>query len=88
MVRGVAVEAVKTRWEDIGGLPEVKKRLQQAVEWPLNHSHSFQRLGIKAPRGVLLHGPPGELGRGVPIKAPPAPIKGPPAIYNFIKTAF
>lgn len=47
-------------WESIGGLQEVKARLQQAVEWPLQHADAFQRLGLKAPRGILLHGPPGE----------------------------
>lgn len=47
-------------WDSIGGLEDVKARLQQAVEWPLQHAEAFQRLGLTAPRGVLLHGPPGE----------------------------
>lgn len=47
-------------WEDIGGLEDVKLRLKQAVEWPLKHQDAFARLGLKAPRGVLLHGPPGK----------------------------
>ena len=46
-------------WDSIGGLKEVKARLRQAVEWPLQHADAFLRLGLKAPRGVLLHGPPG-----------------------------
>lgn len=46
-------------WDDIGGLPQVKKRLRQAVEWPLTHADAFKRLGLQPPRGVLLHGPPG-----------------------------
>ena len=46
-------------WEDIGGLPEVKQRLKHAVQWPLEHATSFERLGLSPPRGVLLHGPPG-----------------------------
>lgn len=37
----------------------MKKRLCQAVVWPLKHRDAFQRLGLKAPQGVLLHGPPG-----------------------------
>lgn len=37
----------------------MKLRLRQAVEWPLLHAAAFQRLNISAPRGVLLHGPPG-----------------------------
>lgn len=46
-------------WNSIGGLHDVKARLKQAVEWPLLHADAFQRLGLAAPRGVLLHGPPG-----------------------------
>ena len=37
----------------------MKARLRQAVEWPLQHADAFARLGLTAPRGVLLHGPPG-----------------------------
>jgi ATP-dependent 26S proteasome regulatory subunit len=46
-------------WDDIGGLTDVKQRLRQAVEWPILHADAFARLGLSAPRGVLLHGPPG-----------------------------
>lgn len=48
-------------WDDIGGLTEVKRRLKQAVQWPLLHGAAFKRLGLSAPRGVLLYGPPGSL---------------------------
>lgn len=37
----------------------MKKKLKQAVEWPLKNPDAFTRLGIEAPRGVLLYGPPG-----------------------------
>ncbi|XP_072037797.1 uncharacterized protein [Amphiura filiformis] len=46
-------------WESIGGLEEIKKKLIQAVQWPLDHWQSFARLGIEGPRGVLMYGPPG-----------------------------
>ncbi|CAM6104838.1 unnamed protein product [Calypogeia fissa] len=59
IVRGTAAEVPKVSWEDIGGLHDVKKRLRQAVEWPIKHSDAFSRLGIRPIRGVLLHGPPG-----------------------------
>ncbi|KAK3838807.1 MAG: ATPases of AAA+ class, SpoVK, putative cell division [Linnemannia gamsii] len=54
---GVVVEPV--RWTDIGGLEHVKTQLRQAVEWPVLHKDTFARLGLKAPRGILLYGPPG-----------------------------
>lgn len=54
---GVVVEPVK--WSDIGGLESVKTQLRQAVEWPVLYKDTFSRLGLKAPRGILLYGPPG-----------------------------
>ncbi|TXG56637.1 hypothetical protein EZV62_017950 [Acer yangbiense] len=59
ITRGVTVEIPKVSWEDIGGLRDLKKKLQQAVEWPIKHSDAFSRLGVSPVRGVLLHGPPG-----------------------------
>ncbi|KAG7975207.1 hypothetical protein I3843_06G086800 [Carya illinoinensis] len=59
ITRGVTVEIPKITWEDIGGLKDLKKKLQQAVEWPIKHSAAFSRLGISPMRGILLHGPPG-----------------------------
>lgn len=54
-----AAEVPNCSWDEIGGVAEVKKRLKMAVEWPLRYSSTFSRLGLKAPRGILLHGPPG-----------------------------
>ncbi|EMS48171.1 Cell division control protein 48-like protein B [Triticum urartu] len=59
MIRGVTKEAPTVSWDDIGGLKDLKKKLQQAVEWPIKHATAFARLGISPVRGVLLHGPPG-----------------------------
>ncbi|KAJ6426783.1 hypothetical protein OIU84_022385 [Salix udensis] len=59
ITRGVTTEVPKVSWEDIGGLKDLKKKLQQAVEWPIKHSAAFARMGISPIRGVLLHGPPG-----------------------------
>lgn len=58
-MREVYIEVPTTRWEDIGGLEEVKEDLKEAVEWPLNTPEIFARLGIKPPKGILLYGPPG-----------------------------
>ncbi|CAI2359267.1 unnamed protein product [Moneuplotes crassus] len=46
-------------WEDIGGNAKIKKQLIECVEWPLKYPESFKRIGIKAPQGILLYGPPG-----------------------------
>ncbi|KAL8153583.1 hypothetical protein V2J09_011343 [Rumex salicifolius] len=59
ITRGVTVEIPRVSWEDIGGLHELKKKLKQAVEWPIKHFDAFSRLGISPLRGILLHGPPG-----------------------------
>ncbi|XP_052280667.1 ribosome biogenesis protein SPATA5L1-like isoform X2 [Dreissena polymorpha] len=53
------VDVRPVSWGDIGGLHEVKRQLQQAVEWPLKHPEAFKRMGLSPPRGVLLYGPPG-----------------------------
>ena len=58
-MREVFVETPSVRWTDIGGQEEVKQKLRECVEWPLTHRDTFLRLGVEAPRGVLLYGPPG-----------------------------
>jgi transitional endoplasmic reticulum ATPase len=46
-------------YEDIGGLKPQLQRIREMIELPLRHPEIFDRLGIDAPKGVLLHGPPG-----------------------------
>jgi len=46
-------------YEDIGGLRYQLQRISEMIELPLRYPEVFQRLGIDAPKGVLLHGPPG-----------------------------
>jgi len=58
-MREVLVETPNTKWDDVGGVDEVKRDLKEAVEWPLKYSDSFIRMGISPPKGVLLYGPPG-----------------------------
>ncbi|MDD4709548.1 MAG: CDC48 family AAA ATPase, partial [Candidatus Methanomethylophilaceae archaeon] len=49
----------KVSYDDIGGLGDAVNRIREMVELPLKHPELFKRLGIEAPKGVLLHGPPG-----------------------------
>ena len=58
-MREVLVEVPEVTWADIGGLEELKLKLRQAVEWPVKHPEVFTRMGISAPRGLLMYGPPG-----------------------------
>jgi len=58
-MREFYIEKPSTTWNDIGGLDDIKQQLLEAVEWPIKDSASFERLGIRPPRGVLLYGPPG-----------------------------
>ena len=46
-------------YEDIGGLKSQLQRIREMIELPLRYPEVFQTLGIDAPKGVLLHGPPG-----------------------------
>lgn len=58
-MREFFVEVPRVNWKDVGGLDEVKQQLRESVEWPLSQPEVFKRLGINAPRGILLYGPPG-----------------------------
>ena len=49
----------KVSYEDIGGLGREIQRVREMIELPLKYPEIFERLGIEAPKGVFLHGPPG-----------------------------
>jgi len=58
-LREVLVQVPKVKWDDIGGLESAKQELREAVEWPLKYPDSFERFGVRPPKGVLIYGPPG-----------------------------
>lgn len=58
-IRSITTPCPPLRWEDIGGVDDVKKELQESVIWPLEHRDKFQRLGIRSNKGAILYGPPG-----------------------------
>jgi len=58
-IREVFVEVPDVRWQDVGGLEEVKVHLIEAVQWPLKYPHLFEEAGIKPTKGILISGPPG-----------------------------
>ena len=58
-MREVFIENPDVKWEEVGGLKEVKRELQEAVEWPMKYPQLYETLGHRMPRGILLHGPSG-----------------------------
>jgi transitional endoplasmic reticulum ATPase len=58
-LREIFVEVPNVRWDDVGGLPDVKKLLREVVEWPLKYEKLFEHAHVKPPKGILLFGPPG-----------------------------
>ena len=58
-MREVFIENPDVHWDEVGGLAEVKRELQEAVEWPMKYPVLYDKLGHKMPRGILLHGPSG-----------------------------
>ena len=58
-LRAHAITTPPVRFTDIGGLASTISRLRECVEWPLVHRERLAHLGVRAPKGVLLCGPPG-----------------------------
>ncbi|MFX1571244.1 MAG: CDC48 family AAA ATPase [Promethearchaeota archaeon] len=89
-IREVFVEVPNVKWDQVGGLDELKQKLIEAVEWPLSHPTIFSRMGISPPKGILLYGPPGcgktLLARAVATesKANFISIKGPELLSKWV----
>ena len=53
------IETGRITYEDIGGLDETIQKIREMIEVPIRHPELFKRIGVSAPKGVLLYGPPG-----------------------------
>lgn len=58
-IREVFVEVPDVKWEDVGGLEEIKEALKETVEWPLKYAELFKKADTRPPKGIILHGKPG-----------------------------
>lgn len=58
-LRETVVEVPNVHWDDIGGLPDVKRELRELVQYPIEHPEKFEKFGMSPSRGVLFYGPPG-----------------------------
>jgi transitional endoplasmic reticulum ATPase len=85
----IVQDAARVSYEQIGGLERELRLVREMVELPLRHEELFERLGIEAPKGVLLYGPPGS-GKTLIARAIAAEsnlhfikINGPEIIHKF-----
>jgi len=58
-IREVFVEIPEVKWEEVGGLDDIKQKLKESVEWPLKYPQLFEKANTKPPKGILIYGPPG-----------------------------
>nr|AHL28478.1 cell division cycle 48 protein [Chromera velia] len=58
-LRETVVEVPNVKWDDIGGLEDVKRNLQEMILYPIDHPEKFEKFGMQPSRGVLFYGPPG-----------------------------
>jgi transitional endoplasmic reticulum ATPase len=49
----------RVTYEDVGGLNQQVRKIREILELPLKYPDVFRKLGIEAPKGILLFGPPG-----------------------------
>jgi transitional endoplasmic reticulum ATPase len=89
-MREVLINKPHVKWEDVGGLEEVKDKLRELVELPLLRPDLFVKAGIKPSKGILLSGPPGTgktlLAKAVATEANAnfISIKGPELISKWV----
>ncbi|CAL9176298.1 unnamed protein product [Musa hybrid cultivar] len=58
-LRETVVEVPNVTWDDIGGLDNVKRELQETVQYLVEHPEKFEKFGMSPFEGVLFYGPPG-----------------------------
>jgi transitional endoplasmic reticulum ATPase len=89
-LREVFIERPNVHWGDIGDLEKVKEEIKEAVELPLKEPQTFEKIGIRPIKGILLVGPPGT-GKTLLAKAVATEreanfisIKGPEVLSKFV----
>ena len=58
-LREEMIEIPNVKWSDVGGLQEVKRKLIEMIQLPLESPDLFEEFGLTPPKGVLFYGPPG-----------------------------
>lgn len=58
-MREVFTEVPDVKWDDVGGLNEIKKKIIEVIEWPIKYPELFKRTNTKPLKGIMLYGAPG-----------------------------
>ena len=59
MTKAVDASIPRITYDELGGLKNEVLKIREMVELPMRHPELFDKIGIEAPKGVLLYGPPG-----------------------------
>ncbi|TLX85117.1 MAG: CDC48 family AAA ATPase, partial [Thaumarchaeota archaeon] len=59
MTKAIDNSIPRITYDDLGGLRNEVQKIREMVELPMRHPELFEKLGVEAPKGVLLYGPPG-----------------------------
>ena len=59
MTKAVETSIPRVTYDDLGGLKKEIQKVREMIELPMRHPELFEKIGIEAPKGVLLYGSPG-----------------------------
>ena len=59
MTKGIDSSVPRITYDELGGLKNEVRKIREMVELPMRHPELFDKIGVEAPKGVLLYGPPG-----------------------------
>jgi len=59
MTKAVDTTFPRITYDELGGLKNEVQKIREMVELPMRHPELFEKIGVEAPKGVLLYGPPG-----------------------------
>ena len=59
MTKAVDSTIPRITYDELGGLKNEVQKIREMVELPMRHPELFEKIGVEAPKGVLLYGPPG-----------------------------
>ena len=59
LTKAVDSSVPRITYDELGGLKNEVQKIREMVELPMRHPELFDKIGVEAPKGVLLYGPPG-----------------------------